>query len=47
MCGQAFEYYIMYRRAIAQGYAEADANRTHAAHQQSALVANQYYASTH
>jgi hypothetical protein len=47
MCGQAFEYYTMYKRAIAQGYAEVDANRTYAAHQQSAQVANQYYASTH
>lgn len=33
MCGQAFEYYTMYKRAIAQGYAEADANRTYAAHE--------------
>ena len=39
MCGQAFEYYTMYKRAIAQGYSEADANRTYAAHEQSARVA--------
>ncbi|GAB3505179.1 hypothetical protein [Pseudoxanthomonas daejeonensis] len=42
MCGQAFEYYTMYKRAIAQGYSEADANRTYAAHQQSAEVAAGY-----
>lgn len=44
MCGQAFEYYTMYKRAIAQGYSEADSNRTYAAHEQSALVANSFYA---
>jgi hypothetical protein len=44
MCGQAFEYYTMYKRAIAQGYAEADANRTYDAHEKSALVANDFYA---
>ncbi len=43
MCGQAHEYYSMYKRAIAQGYAEADANRTFAAHEQSARVAIEYY----
>ena len=32
----------MYKRAIAQGYSEADANRTYAAHQQSAQVAQGY-----
>lgn len=42
MCGQAFEYYTMYKRAIAQGYSEADANRTYAAHQQSTQVAQGY-----
>jgi hypothetical protein len=42
MCGQAFEYYTMYKRAIAQGYAEADANRTYQAHAQSAQVANSF-----
>jgi hypothetical protein len=32
----------MYKRAIAQGYSEADANRTYAAHAQSAQVANSF-----
>lgn len=32
-CGQAYEYYTMYKRAIAQGYSEADSNRTYAAHE--------------
>jgi hypothetical protein len=45
MCGQAFEYYTMYKRAIAQGYSEADANRTYAAHEQSARVASGYLSS--
>lgn len=45
MCGQAFEYYTMYKRAIAQGYSEADANRTYAAHEQSARVARGYLSS--
>lgn len=44
MCGQAFEYYTMYKRAIAQGYSEADANRTYDAHSKSALVANDFFA---
>jgi hypothetical protein len=39
LCGQAFEYYTMYKRAISQGYSEADCNRTYAAHEQSARVA--------
>lgn len=43
MCGQAFEYYNMYKRAIAQGYSEADANLTYDAHSKSALVANSFY----
>ena len=43
MCAQAYEYYVMYKRAIAQGYAEADANRTYAAHEQSARVAIDFY----
>ena len=43
MCAQAYEYYVMYKRAIAQGYSEADANRTYAAHEQSARVAIHYY----
>ncbi|MGN7160514.1 hypothetical protein [Sphingomonas sp. SAFR-052] len=44
MCGQAFEYYTMYKRAIAQGYSETDADRTYAAHQQAATNANSFYA---
>ena len=43
MCAQAYEYYVMYKRAIAQGYAEADANRTYDAHAKSARVAIHYY----
>lgn len=42
MCGQAYEYYTMYKRAIAQGYAEADANRTYAAHEGAALNAQNF-----
>lgn len=44
MCAQAYEYYTMYKRAIAQGYSEADANRTFAAHQQAAQNAISFYA---
>jgi TPR repeat protein len=36
MCGQAFVYYSAYLNAIRQGYAEADADRTFAAHQAAA-----------
>ncbi len=43
MCGQAYEYYVMYKRAISQGYSEADANRTYSAHEQSARVAINFY----
>jgi hypothetical protein len=43
MCGQAFEYYHMYLNAIAQGYSEADANRTYAAHQGAAQNAISFY----
>jgi hypothetical protein len=43
MCGQAFEYYSMYLRAIEQVYSEADANRTYDAHQQAALNAISFY----
>lgn len=43
MCAQAYEYYVMYKRAIAQGYAEADANRTYAAHEQSARNAIAFF----
>lgn len=40
MCGQAFEYYTMYKRALAQGYSVADADRTYQAHAAAARVAN-------
>ena len=42
MCGQAFEYYTMYKRAISQGYSEADCNRTYAAHEQASRVASNF-----
>jgi hypothetical protein len=45
MCGQAFEYYTMYKRAIAQGYSQADAERTYSAHRDSAAVASSYLSS--
>lgn len=44
MCAQAWEYYKMYERARLQGYSEADANRTYAAHQQAAQNAISFYA---
>ncbi len=43
MCAQAYEYYTMYKRAISQGYAEADANRTYDAHQKAAQNAISFY----
>lgn len=43
MCAQAYEYYTMYKRAIAQGYSEADANRTYDAHQKAAMNAIHFY----
>lgn len=43
MCGQAYEYYSMYLNAIRQGYSEADANRTYAAHEQAAQNAIYFY----
>lgn len=46
MCGQAFEYYTMYRRALDQGYSVSDANRTYAAHEKSAAVLNDFFAKT-
>lgn len=45
MCGQAFEYYTMYKRAIAQGASQADANRTYEAHRQAAATASGYLSS--
>lgn len=45
MCGQAFEYYTMYKRAIAQGASQADAERTYEAHRQAAQTASGYLSS--
>lgn len=45
MCGQAFEYYAMYKRAIAQGASQADAERTYKAHRQAAQTASGYLSS--
>lgn len=45
MCGQAYEYYAMYLRAISQGYSEADANRTYAAFEKAAANATSFYQS--
>lgn len=39
LCGQAYEYYWMYKNAIRKGFAEHDANRTYDAHAKSAAVA--------
>jgi hypothetical protein len=46
LCGQAFEYYTMYKRALAQGYSEADAERTYQAHEKSVAVLKQFYEET-
>ena len=46
LCGQAYEYFTMYKRALAQGYSEADAERTYQAHEKSALVLKQFYEET-
>lgn len=46
MCGQAFEYYTMYKRALEQGYSAADAERTYQAHEKSAAVLKQFYEET-
>jgi len=43
MCGQAFEYYSMYLRAIEQGYSESDANRTYSAFEGAASNASSFY----
>lgn len=45
MCAQAHEYYSMYLNAIRQGYSEADANRTYAAHEGAAQNAISFYQS--
>lgn len=44
LCGQAFEYYSMYKRAITQGYGHDDLMRTYNAHKDAAAVVNQFYA---
>jgi len=43
MCGMAFEYYSMYKRAISQGASEQDANRTFTAHEGAARTAIEFY----
>jgi len=43
MCGQAFEYYTMYKRAIRQGFSQADAERTYQAHVQAATNAKAFF----
>jgi hypothetical protein len=43
MCAGAYNYYAMYLRAIAQGYSQADSDRTYAAFNDSAKVADHYY----
>lgn len=44
MCGQAYEYYAMYKRALGQRHPEAW--KTYDAHRKSALVANSFYGDT-
>ena len=44
MCAQAFHLYKQYLNAIAQGYSEADANRTYDAHSKASQVAGNFYA---
>ena len=43
MCAAAFNYYAMYRNAIAQGYSEADANITYGVFEKTALTATEFY----
>jgi hypothetical protein len=43
MCGQAFDLYAQYKRALAQGYSAADADRTYQAHAQAAQNAISFY----
>lgn len=47
MCAQSYELYNNYKNAVAQGYSEADIQRAYAAHQQSAMVVQQFYNETH
>lgn len=44
LCGQAYEYYAMYKRAITQGYGHDDLMRTYNAHKDASAVVNQFYA---
>lgn len=44
LCGQAFEYYTMYKRAVDQHHPEAW--RTYEAHEKSAAVLNNFYGET-
>jgi hypothetical protein len=43
LCGQAYEYYAMYKRAITQGYGHDDLMRTYNAHKDASAVVNQFY----
>ena len=44
MCGQAYEYYTMYKRALGQKHPEAW--RTYDAHKQAAAVVNGFFGET-
>lgn len=44
MCGQAYEYYTMYKRALDQRHPEAW--KTYDAHKKSAMVVNNFYGET-
>lgn len=44
LCGQAYEYHSMYKRALSQGHPEAW--RTYDAHKKSAAVVNNFYGET-
>lgn len=46
MCGQAFDLYVSYKRAIEQGYSEADCNLTYNAHEKAAANAIAFFNST-
>jgi hypothetical protein len=46
LCGAAYEYYTMYKRALEQGYSEEDAERTYQAHEKSVAVLKQFYEET-
>lgn len=44
LCAGAYNYYWMYLNAIRQGYSQADSDRTYAAFQDAAQVAEHFYA---